>query len=145
MSSYDEWQSSEHWQSLEPSAAVAAEVGVIDLQIGELMRQWETAPHKLDGSRRIALLFEKRFELVRDEASLVGALFFYQHINEILWGSDPAIVRKVSELELKRRVLRETLEEPADVKKAKAELLAKKEIEETLFGGKDAAPRVQFW
>jgi len=47
-------------------------------------------------------LWEDRFEQEQDEESLNGALYYYHHINTLLSGSDPSIVRKLSELKLKQ-------------------------------------------
>jgi hypothetical protein len=149
------------WQPPEPKADIAAKVEMIDRQIGELSPQWEQAQDHVD----LARLWEERFELKGDAESFNGALYFYQQINVILKGSDPSIVRKLEELKLKQLDLyikpleawmavwgsgddAEAImagEQLADLKKAKAELLANEKTQGTLFGSKSPAPRAQFW
>jgi tetratricopeptide (TPR) repeat protein len=53
-------------------------------------------------------LWEERFEQRKDEESLEGAYFYYYHTNELLTGSDPAVARKLSTLQLQRIDLRVT-------------------------------------
>jgi len=149
------------WQPPEPKADIAAKVEMIDRQIGELSPQWDQAQDHVD----LARLWEERFELKGDAESFNGALYFYQQINVILKGSDPSIVRKLEELKLKQLDLyikpleawmavwgsgddAEAImagEQLADLKKAKAELLANEKTQGTLFGSKSPAPRAQFW
>jgi tetratricopeptide (TPR) repeat protein len=88
--------------SLEQKSRVVKSTEMIDQQIGELTPEWEQAQENVDLSRRVARLWEDRFEQEGDEESFNGALYFYQHINGLLSGSDPTIVRKLSELNLKR-------------------------------------------
>jgi len=138
--------------SLEQKSRVVKSVEMIDQQIGELTPEWDQAQDNIDLSRRIARLWEDRFEQEGDEESFNGAYFFYQHINGLLSGSDPSIVRKLSELALKRLDLHmkpleawlgewggsdhedvvQAREQFAAMKKEKAELLiedAKKRVE----------------
>ena len=105
----------------------------------------------MDLTRRIARLWEDRFEQEGDEESFNGAHYYYHHVNQLLSGSDPSIARKLSELQLKQLDLHikqleswfseggEEHEEAAgareqltDLKKQKATLLiddAKKRVE----------------
>jgi len=156
---------SEDSQPPELKSGVASKVEIIDRQIGELTLLWDQAQDNPDLSRQLARLWEERFELKGDGDSLKGALYFYQHIHGILSGSDPSIVRKLEELQLKQLdlyikplegwvaewgggVQEDTTkagELLADMKKAKAEMLAKQEMEQVLFGGKTAKVRVEFW
>jgi hypothetical protein len=153
------------WQPPEPKTDIAAKVEMIDRQIGELSPQWEEAQDRVDLTRRLARLWEERFALEGDAESFNGAFYFYQHINKILVGSDPLIVRKLKDLKLKQLDLHiKPLEDwmaswgsgedeeavmaskqLADLKKTKAELLANEEMLHVLFGGKGAQPRAQFW
>jgi len=152
-------------QSAEPKTDIAAKVEMIDRQIGEWTPQWEEAQDDVDLARRLARLWEERFALKGDAESFTGAFYFYQHINVILKGSDPSIVRKLNEFKLKQldlqikpleawvtewgsrdsEVAAAAGEQLAHLKKAKAELLANEEIQATLLGGKGAKPRAQFW
>jgi len=88
--------------SLEQKSRVVKSTEMIDQQIGELTPEWEQAQDNIDLSRRVARLWEDRFDQEGDEESFNGAHYYYQHINGILGGSDPTIVRKLSELKLKQ-------------------------------------------
>ena len=137
--------------SLEQKGRVVKSVEMIDQQIGELTPEWEGAQENIDLSRRIARLWEDRFEQEGDEESFNGTFYYYHHINGILNASDPSIVRKLSDLKLKQLDLQikplETFfadggdnhedaaqyhEQLATLKKEKAELLiddAKRRVE----------------
>jgi tetratricopeptide (TPR) repeat protein len=137
--------------SLEQKSRVVKSVEMIDQQIGELTPEWEQAQDNIDLTRRIARLWEDRFEQEQDQDSFSGAHYYYHHINGILGGSDPSIVRKLSELKLKQLDLHikpleawfadggdghedaaQAHEQLATMKKEKAELLiedAKKRVE----------------
>jgi tetratricopeptide (TPR) repeat protein len=88
--------------SLEQKSRVVKSAEMIDEQLGELYPQWEAAQDNVDLSRRIAKLWEDRFEQRQDTESLEGALSYYNHTNELLSGSDPAVARKVSDLHQKQ-------------------------------------------
>jgi len=88
--------------SLEQRGRLVMSVEMIDNQLGELTPQWEQDQTQVDLSRRIAKLWEDRFEQQHDAESLQGALWFYNHLNGVLTGSDPAVARKVSDLQLKQ-------------------------------------------
>jgi len=138
--------------SLEQKSRVVKSIEMIDQQIGELTPEWEQAQDNVDLSRRVARLWEDRFDQEGDEESFNGTLWYYEHINGILSGSDPSIVRKLSELKLKLLDLRikpletwfaewgsgdhedaaQALEQLTAMKKERAELLiedAKKRVE----------------
>ncbi|MEP6671187.1 MAG: tetratricopeptide repeat protein [Chthoniobacter sp.] len=86
--------------SLEQKSRVVKSVDMIDEQLGELTPQSEAAPDNIDLMKRIAKLWEDRFEQKQDEESLNGALYYYSQTNELGGGSDPAVVRKLSTLQL---------------------------------------------
>ncbi|EDY18818.1 Tetratricopeptide domain protein [Chthoniobacter flavus Ellin428] len=137
--------------SLEQKSRVVKSVEMIDEQLGELTPQWEEAQTNVDLTRRIAKLWEDRFEQRQDDESLDGAYYYYHHTNELVGGSDPAVARKLSTLQLQRIDMRvKALEdwlaqggeghdeaeayrnELAELKRHKAELLiteAKKRVE----------------
>src|SRR6185503_10510030 len=71
-------------------------------QLGELTPEWEGNNTSVDLTRRIAKLWEDRFELDPTMDNLDGAYYYYHHGNELLGGSDPAITRKLSDLQLRR-------------------------------------------
>ena len=137
--------------SLEQKSRVVKSVEMIDQQLGEISPGWDADQSNVDLSRRIARLWEDRFEQEGDEESFNGAHYYYHHVNQLLSGSDPSIARKLSELQLKQLDLHikqleswfaeggEDHEEAAgareqltDLKKQKARLLiddAKKRVE----------------
>jgi tetratricopeptide (TPR) repeat protein len=92
--------------SLEQKSRVVKSVEMIDEQLGELTPQWETAQDNIDLTKRIAKLWEDRFEQRQDDESLEGAYYYYHHTNELTGGADPAVVRKLSNLHLQRIDLR---------------------------------------
>jgi len=92
--------------SLEQKSRVVKSVEMIDQQLGELTPEWEAAQQNVDLSRRIARLWEDRFDQRRDEESLEGAYYYYHHTSELTGGADPAVARKLSNLQLQRIDLR---------------------------------------
>jgi len=88
--------------SLEQKGRVVKSVDMIDEQLAELTPQWETAQDNVDLTRRIAKLWEDRLEQQQDRESLDGAYYYYHHLNELAGGSDPAVVRKLSNMDLQR-------------------------------------------
>ncbi|MEY5011910.1 MAG: hypothetical protein RLZZ253_3049 [Verrucomicrobiota bacterium] len=88
--------------SLEQKNRVVRSLDMIDQQIGELYAQWEQNQAGVDLSRKLAKLWEDRFEMEQDDSSLEGAIYYYAHINQLTNQSDPGIVRKLSEFSLKQ-------------------------------------------
>ena len=88
--------------SLEQQGRVVKSAEMIDDQLNELYPQWEAAQDNVDLSRRIAKLWEDRFEQKEDSESLDAALSYYTHTNALVSGSDPAVARKMGDLETKR-------------------------------------------
>ena len=128
--------------SLEQKGRVVKSAEMIDEQLGELTPQWEENQENVDLSRRIAKLWEDRFEQNQDDESLDGAYYYYHHTNELMSGSDPAVARKMSDIQLRKLDLRiktiedwlasggdqheeaaAYLEELAELKKQRAEVL----------------------
>jgi tetratricopeptide (TPR) repeat protein len=87
--------------SLEQKGRVVRSVEMIDQQIAEVTAEWEKNQEGVDSSRRLAKLWEDRFEGQGDVESLNGALYFYNHTNELVSGSDPGVARKLSDLQMK--------------------------------------------
>lgn len=92
--------------SLEQKSRVVKSADMIDQQLGELTPQWEADQTSVDLTRRIAKLWEDRFEQEQTEENLDGAYYYFHHGNELLGGADPAVVRKLSELQLRKLDLR---------------------------------------
>ena len=87
--------------SLEQKGRVFKDVDMLDAQLAELYPEWEANQQNVDLSRRIAKLYEDKYELVPDADTLNSALWYYTHTNSLLSGSDPAVARKMSDLEFK--------------------------------------------
>ena len=87
--------------SLEQKNRVFKDVDMIDAQLAELYPEWEANQTQVDLSRRIAKLYEDRYEISPDADTMNSALWFYTHTNELLSGSDPAVARKMADLKLK--------------------------------------------
>lgn len=92
--------------SLEQKNRMVMSAEMIDEQLAELTPQWEEAQDNVDLSRRIAKLWEDRFEERQDEESIDGAIYYYHHTSQLVAGSDPAIARKLDGLQFKKLDLR---------------------------------------
>lgn len=92
--------------SLEQKSRVVKSADMIDQQLSELTPQWESAQDNVDLTKRIAKLWEDRFELDPTEENLDGAFYYFHHTNELVSGSDPAVARKLSTLQLQKIDLR---------------------------------------
>lgn len=88
--------------SLEQQGRVVKSAEMIDDQLNELYPQWEAAQDNVDLTRRIAKLWEDRFEQKQDLESLDAALSYYNHTNGLMSGSDPAVARKLGDLHAKQ-------------------------------------------
>jgi tetratricopeptide (TPR) repeat protein len=89
-------------KSLEEKGRVMRDVDMIENQLGELQPQWEQDQTNVDLTKRIAKLWDERFEQKQDEESLSGAVWYYNFLNDLLKGSDPAVARKLSDFHLKQ-------------------------------------------
>jgi len=98
----DIMKNKEEATSLEQKSRVVKSTEMIDAQIGELHPQWEQDQSNVDLTKRIAKLWEDRFDQESDQDSFNGAHYFYHAANELLSGSDPLVARKLSELQLKQ-------------------------------------------
>jgi tetratricopeptide (TPR) repeat protein len=88
--------------SLEQKSRVVRDLDMIDAQLAELTPQWEVDQSNVELSRRVAKLWDERQEQKGDEESLSGAIWYYGHVNTVINGSDPAILRKLSDLQLRQ-------------------------------------------
>jgi tetratricopeptide (TPR) repeat protein len=89
-------------KSLEEQGRVLRDVDMIENQLAELQPQWEQDQSNVDLSKRIAKLWDERFEQKQDEESLSGVVWYYNFLNELLKGSDPAVARKLSDFHLRQ-------------------------------------------
>jgi tetratricopeptide (TPR) repeat protein len=92
--------------SLEKKDRVVRSAEMIDQQLGELTPQWEANQSSVDLTRRIAKHWEERFEMDQTQESLDGAYYYFHHCNTLLGGADPAITRKLSDMDMRRLDLR---------------------------------------
>ncbi len=88
--------------SLEQKGRVVKSVEMINDQLNELYPQWEANQANSDLTRRIAKLWEDRFEQDEDEESLDGAIGYYAHAVQLTSGTDPAVARRLSDLQMKK-------------------------------------------
>ncbi len=86
-------------ESLEQQNRVIKSTEMIDQQIGEVYAQWEADQQSVDFSRRLAKLWENRYAVEADAESLQGAVYFYNHTNDLGNGTDPGVARKLSDLQ----------------------------------------------
>jgi tetratricopeptide (TPR) repeat protein len=89
-------------KSLEEQGRVLRDVDMIENQLAELQPQWEQDQSNVDLSKRVAKLWDERFEQKQDEESLNGVVWYYNFLNELLKGSDPAVARKLSDFHLRQ-------------------------------------------
>lgn len=87
--------------SLEQKSRVVRSADMIDQQLAELSPQWEAAQDNVDLTKRIAKLWEDRYEQDQTEESFNGAFYYYHHTNELVGGADPAVTRKLADLQMK--------------------------------------------
>jgi tetratricopeptide (TPR) repeat protein len=88
--------------SLEQQNRVVRSLEMIDRQIGEVYAQWEQNQSGVDLSRKLARLWEDRFDMEQDDSSLEGTIYYYAHINQLTAASDPGVVRKLSDFSLRQ-------------------------------------------
>ncbi len=78
------------------------DVATIDNQLAELSVQYESQPQNVDLVRRIALLVEQKAQQTSAPEDLEAVIQWYAYYNELGGGSDPAIARKLSDLQLQQ-------------------------------------------
>lgn len=89
-------------KSLEQKSRVVRDLEMIATQLAELSPQWEADQSNVDLTKRIAKLWDEQLEQKGDADSLNGALWYYLHINTLVNGADPAVTRRISDLQLKQ-------------------------------------------
>jgi tetratricopeptide (TPR) repeat protein len=87
-------------QLLEQKSRTFKDLATIEAQLGELSAQYEQNPQGVDVVRRIAQLMELKYEQTSKAEDLSGAVQWYGYCSGLLNGSDPAIARKVTDLQL---------------------------------------------
>ncbi|HET6409168.1 MAG TPA: tetratricopeptide repeat protein [Chthoniobacteraceae bacterium] len=89
-------------KSLEEKGRVVRDVDMIENQLAELQPQWDQDQTNVDLTKRICKLWDERFEQKQDDESLSGAVWYFNYLNDFLKGSDPAVARKLSDLQQKQ-------------------------------------------
>jgi tetratricopeptide (TPR) repeat protein len=88
--------------SLEQKGRTFKDVDTIDAQLAELYPQYEQQGTNVDLVRTITLLWEQKQALTEKADDMDQAVQWFSYLNDLLKGSDPAVARKLSDLELKR-------------------------------------------
>jgi len=88
--------------SLEQKSRVVKSLDMIEEQLAELTPQLEANPENVDLTRRIAILWDNRFEQKQDTESLDGVFYYYHEIDRLVGGADPGVTRKLSTLSMQR-------------------------------------------
>ena len=87
---------------LEQKGRTFKDVATIDSQLAELSAKYSENPQGIDVVRQIAQLMELKFEQTSNPDDLAGAVQWYSYCNELLTGGDPALARKVTDLQMKQ-------------------------------------------
>ncbi len=87
--------------SLEQENRVVKNTDILNQQITEVYALWELSKESVEISRKLAKLWEDRYELEHDAESMQGAVYFYNHTNDLVHGTDPGVSRKLSDLQLR--------------------------------------------
>ena len=88
--------------SLEQKNRTVRSAEALDALLAEAHPQWEADQSHVDNSKRMAKLWEERYEVEPSDEAITNAIAFYHHIDTLLAGSDPGIQRKLSDLQLKQ-------------------------------------------
>lgn len=86
--------------SLEQSNRTFKDVATIDSQLSEWSAKYEQNPQSVDIVRQIAQLMELKYEQTQSGDDLAGAVQWYSYCSDLLNGGDPAIARKVTDLQM---------------------------------------------
>ena len=89
--------------SLEQQGRVVKDIGMIENQLGELYQQYEQQPENVELIRKIAMLNEQKYAITEVGEDLAEAVKWFAYCNELTKGSDPAIARRLSDLQLKQK------------------------------------------
>jgi tetratricopeptide (TPR) repeat protein len=84
---------------LEQKGRTFKDLATIEGQLAELSQEYEANSASVDIVRRIAGLMELKYEQTKQVEDLGGTIQWYAYLNELITGSDPAISRKLSDLQ----------------------------------------------
>jgi len=88
--------------SLEQKSRVVKSLDMVEEQLAELTAQLETEPENVDLTRRVAMLWDNRFEHKQDVESLDGTVYYYTQLDTLVGSADPGVTRKLTSLNLQR-------------------------------------------
>jgi tetratricopeptide (TPR) repeat protein len=86
--------------TLEQSNRSFKDLATIDSQLADLSSKYEQQPQSVDVVRQIAQLMELKYEQTQNVEDLSGAVRWFSYCNELLNSGDPAIARKVTDLQM---------------------------------------------
>ncbi len=89
--------------ALEQQGRVVKDVNMIDAQLAELSQKYEEQPESVDIVRRIAMLCEQKFSVTDAGEDLDQAIQWYSYANDLTKGADPAIGRKLTDMQMRRQ------------------------------------------
>ncbi len=92
--------------NLEQQSRVFKDVAMIENQLAELGAQYEANPESVDVVRRIAGLYDQKQQETATLDDLHEAIKWFHYTNDLTKGADPAVARKLSDLQMKDRDLR---------------------------------------
>ncbi len=99
-------KNSDQTKALEDKSRIFKDIDTIDAQLNELGAQFEANPNGVDVVQRIAKLYEQRQQVSESTEDLDKALEWYGYANTLTSGADPAVARKVSDLQMKATEIR---------------------------------------
>ncbi len=98
----DKLANKEEAAALEQKSRIVRSAEALDELLAELHPKWEADQTHVDNCKRMAKLWEERYEVEPNEDALTNAIWFYEHTNSVLNGSDPGVQRKLSDLKMKQ-------------------------------------------
>lgn len=87
---------------LEQKSRTFKDLATIDAQLAELSQEYEAQPQNVDIVRRICQLMELKYEQTKSAEDLAGTVQWFVYCDQLIAHSDPAIARKVSDLQSKQ-------------------------------------------
>jgi tetratricopeptide (TPR) repeat protein len=85
---------------LEQKGRTFKDLATIEGQLTELSAKYSETPESVDVVRQIAQLMELKYEQTSNPEDLGGAIQWYGYCNQLINGSDPALGRKFSDLQM---------------------------------------------
>jgi tetratricopeptide (TPR) repeat protein len=79
----------------------AMTVEMVDSQFADLYPAWEQNQQAVDTTRRIAELMARRFDLTSADEDFSNTIQWFEYLNGLTGGNDPAIARRLSDFQAK--------------------------------------------